>query len=103
MKLESDAPTPGEPEDGWQRTPDLSGSEILSLALCKFTGFRIESLEEPCPWADEHAPEQCVTLYHSAVALQRGDIDITQYPADVPVVEVRASNPSDDPIARTHA
>lgn len=101
MKLESNDTMPGEPEEGWQKAPDLQSNELLSVTLCKFTGFTIDDLKAPCPWADEHAPGLCFTLYHSASALHRGDIDIANYPADVLVTEVRASNPSDDPIART--
>ena len=101
MKLESNDPIPGEPDEGWEKGPDLQGSEILTITLCKYTGFVIDNLETPCEWADTHPPGPCFALYHSAVALQRGDIDINQYPPDVLVTEVRASNPSDDPIART--
>lgn len=99
MKLESNEEIPGEPDDGWQGGTQLYSSEILTISLCRYTGDRILSLDEPCPYTDRHPAGPCVALYHSAAALQRGEIDVMQYPADVPVREVRASNPSDDPIA----
>lgn len=102
MKLESNEATASEPEGGWRGGPQLFSSEILTIALCRYTGERIVSLDEPCPYADRHPAGNCAALYHSATALQRGDIDVMQYPADVPVREVRASNPSDDPIATTY-
>jgi hypothetical protein len=102
MKLESNDEIPGEPDEGWQGAPRLYSNEILTLSLCRYTGNQIFSLDEPCPAADLHPAGSCAALYHSATALQRGEIDVMQYPADVPVREVRASNPSDDPIATTY-
>lgn len=99
MRLEDNEPVPGEPEDGWEKAPDLQTSELLSVTLCKYTGFIVDDLEAPCQWADTHAPGPCYALYHSAAALMRGEIDIANYPADVLITEVRA-NAAGDPNAK---
>ena len=83
MKTEPSAPTPDEPEGGWQSGPDLTDAEILTIALCCYTGVATDP-DSKCPSrGDVHADVDCVKLYHQADALREGTVHY-----DLPAVEV---------------
>lgn len=93
-----------EPEGGWEGGPDLYDTELVSVVLCKYTGYIVNDVDQPCEHADTHAPGPCFTLFHSATALTNGTIDIARFPTDITVTEVRAGAFADDtPTGVTHA
>lgn len=84
---------PGEPDGGWTTAPTLSDTQILTIALCRYTGCKpndelSDSEHITCPERVKgvHPDEDCITLYHQADALRAGTISY-----DMPAVEVTAS------------
>lgn len=72
---------PGEPGGGWAVAPTLVDTEILTIALCRFTGVRPNaelSSSEQLTCDDRvrglHPDVDCTTLYHQAEALRAGTI-----------------------------
>jgi len=83
---------PDEPEGGWQQAPTLADSQILSIALCRFTGERPEDDNSCYARATHlHRDEDCITLYHQAEALAAGTIRF-----DMPATEITQSAAGDD-------
>lgn len=106
-----DTPGKDEPEDGWvggERS--LTDTEILSIALCKFTG-------EKATWsighaghaafcmdreAKRHPDEQCIALYHSADAIERG-VEVSGFPNDIDGLIVRVPRLAGEPVGEASA
>lgn len=100
MNIEDDARDTGEPEGGWSApSKRLYDTEIITLTLCKFTGLRLDPAVRACVARVDgyHADEDCPAVFFSAVALQRGELDITNFdaiPAEVRVPFAGAGEPT---------
>jgi hypothetical protein len=83
-----------EPEGGWVTAPTLADSQILTIALCRYTGDKPEREGLRCQAREAmmHADVDCVTLYHQAEALASG---VIRY--DMTAPEVTQSAAGDDP------
>ena len=94
---DTSAPTPDEPEGGWQQAPTLHDSEILSVVLCRYTGQQPILTGDRVGLCDarlysQHPDVECMTLYHQQEALQGGRIHY-----DMPATEVTLSLAGTDP------
>jgi hypothetical protein len=88
-----------EPEGGWVVAPTLVDTQILTIALCRFTGCKPNDETEAsdhvvCPERVKgvHVDEECITLYHQADALRAG---LVQY--DLAATEVTVSEAGNEP------
>jgi hypothetical protein len=82
-----DRPALDEPEEGWVEAPTLVDTQVLTIALCRFTGDRPERETGRCLQRQLrlHEDVDCVTLYHQADALRNG---LVHY--ELPATEVTA-------------
>src|SRR5687768_7905976 len=79
-----DETSPDEPDDGWVTSPTLWDTEISTIALCKYAGIPVEGTCHARA-THRHPDEPCVTLFFSAEALQKGELDLPKF-EDLPVV-----------------
>ena len=81
MRLESSAPTDGEPDGGWVEAPMLIDTQILQLLLCRFTGDKV-SLEEPCRarFGLFHPDVECKTVFVQTEGLKAALVDALVLP-----------------------
>ena len=86
----------GEPQDGWVTAPTLVDTEILTLALCRYTGHAPDVNGRCHQRALRlHADVECTTLYHQAEALRSGRVHY-----DLPAAEVTVPVAGDEPTYR---
>ena len=99
MKLETNQPIPGEPEDGWVGTEPLIDTEILQLILCRFTGDKVP-MHGTCQtrWDRRHPDVECKTLFLQAEGLRYELLDGRLGANE----ELRAPYRVGEPVATTH-